>query len=229
MMANQAFYLTVTEFYILLTQANIQGLILFEEIKEAAQQVQDMAQSVLSLVEKDILTAAEDGRYLLSQYMKTVLDILEGAESTYVINGYLSSCPMQCFYFGGGLCLILQMDDFREGILRIELLDKTEAVEGLLSYEFMLDVEMFCHDARKWDNSDDVSVMMINSRADMDLLFDESVMMVIDCYLRNSVVPDQRAIVFSREERYFLAVSTDSQMQAGLFDKALFTNIFLEE
>lgn len=237
-MVDKAVYLTIYELYFLLIQRDLHGLVIFEEIKDCIPDNQEMAQGVLSLMERGILMASEDGCYHLSEDMETVLDILDEAKSTYVINGYLQSCPMQCFYFSGSLCLVLQMDDFREGFVRVEVLDKTDAVHGLLDYEFMPDLRPVPDDMEMMPGEPEefpegMPAVCLPDMEIEDLLSDESVVMVVDQYLKNSIyrntiLPDRRAGVLSVEGTCFLTVSTGREVNAEMFSDESFFNIFVE-
>lgn len=229
MIANKAIYLTLAEFYILLAQRKFLGLVIFEEIKKYTPNIQDIAQGMFSLTEKGILIAAEDKCYHMSQYVKTVLDILEEAKSTFVVNGCLSCIPMQCLYFGREKCLLLQMDDFRDGIIRIELTDRPGAINGFLECEFMPDADILRCESEESDVMDGIELAEeYLNRTNTDLLYDEAVLMIVERYLVNSSVPDKRAIVFSAEGNYFLAVATDEEKHVGMFETEAFFNLFLE-
>lgn len=229
MMGNKAIYLTVCEFYFLLIQRELDGLVIFEELTEYETDDRKMAQGFFSLVEKGILTADGEGCYHLSEYMRTVIDILEGAVGTFVIKGYLSSCPVQCLYFSSGLCLTVQMDDFRKDIARIEVQDQKDAVNGLLSYEFMPETDSFGYEAGEEPAPDDMETLMqLINRTDTELLSDESVLMIADWYLRGSAVPDKRVILSSIEERYFVIITAGGEMRAERFDSGMFASLFME-
>lgn len=229
-MVGKAIYLTLGELYFLLTQRNLQGLAVFEEIKRYIPEEQEMVQGVLSLTEKGILAISNEGNYYLAEMIKTALDILEQAESTFVINGYLLSCPMQCCYFKNDLCLILQMDDFRENFVRIELLERDDAVIGFLDYEFMPDLDIVQYEMGDASVPEDIDItnMQLLTMEIEELLSDEAVLLVVDRYLRNFTFPFQRAVVFSDQERYYLAVSTGKDMVIELFRQEAFTGLFVE-
>lgn len=229
-MVGKAIYLTLCELYFLLTQRNLQGLVVFEEIKGYIPEEHEIAQGVLSLVGKGILTVSEEGSYQLSETMKMMLDTLEQAKSTFVINGYLLSCPMQCCYFRNDLCLVLQMDDFRESFVRIELLEREDAVTGFLDYEFMPDldkVQYEVEDSSAFSDMDTID-MQLPALEIEKLLSDEAVLLVADRYARNSTFPAQRAVVFSEEEKYYMAVGTGRDMTIKTFGQEEFTKFFVE-
>lgn len=226
-MVNKAVYLTICEFYFLLIQQNIQGLILFEEIAKYVPEQRELAEGALSLMRKGVLIPCGDSCYHLSDEMKTVMNILNDARSTYVVNGQLLSCPMQCFYFMKDLCLILQMDDFREGMIRIEVSERQSAVDGLLDYEFMPDAAIFQLESEEELEDCGMEQEMISAAIEK-LLSDESVMLVVDRYVRNSVEPDSMTVVYSREEKYFMTVAARKEVHTALFKTELLYNLFLE-
>ena len=226
---NKAIYLSVCEFYVLLMQQNIQGIAVFEEIRNDTPDEQELAQGVISLMEKKLLTASGNNSYQLSEEIETMLDILEKTKSTFVINGYLSSCPMQCCYFYANLCLILQMDDHREDFVRIEILDKSEAINGFLAYEFMPDTDVFLYEIEEepdMGSKGELSALCLPESAVEDLLSDESVMMVIDRYARDSTVPDQRAVVCAIKEKDRFVVCTGRELHTEMFCSEAFTRFF---
>lgn len=227
-MVSKAVYLTIYEFYFLLIQQNIQGLILFEEIAEYVPEQHELAEGVLSLIRRGILIPCGDSCYHLSDEMKTVMNILNDARSTYVVNGQLLSCPMQCFYFMNDLCLILQMDDFREEMIRIEVSERQSAVDGLLDYEFMPDAVIFQLESEDGLADCDMEQEMISVEIEK-LLSDESVMLVVDRYMRNSVEPESRTVVYSREEKYFMTVAARKEVRTEFFKTESLYNIFVEE
>lgn len=229
-MGGKAIYLTLGELYFLLTQRNLQGLAVFEEIKGYIPEEQEIVQGVLSLTEKGILAISNEGSYHLSETIKTALDILEQAESAFVINGYLLSCPMQCCYFKNGLCLILQMDDFRENSVRIELLDRDDAVTGFLDYEFMPDADIVQCEMSDVSVPDDMDMtaMQMSAMEIEELLSDEAVLLVVERYFRNFTSPVRRAVVFSEQERYYLAVNTGRGLAVELFSQEAFSGLFAE-
>lgn len=232
----------VYEFYVLLLQGNLQGLAMFEEIQGCIPEKEEIAQGVLSLVDKNFLQISDDNAYSLTQEAKTILDILERAKSTFVINGQLSGCPMQCLYFSANLCLTLQMDDFRDGYVRIEVQDKTDAVNGLMDYEFMPDMDrirknagdspFFDHmemDGDKPQGAD--AIVMKKFEPDMDIenmLSEEEVMLIVDRYPRYADFPAKRAVIYSAEERYLLSVCENGESETEIFCMEAFSNLFVE-
>ncbi len=226
-MIDKAVYLTVYEFYILLTRGNPHGLVMFEEIQGYIPDREEIAQGVLSLLEKNYLETVDNDAFCLTKDVQTVLDIMDKAKSTFVISGHLSSCPMQCLYFSGGLCLILQMDDFRDGYVRIEVQDSAETVNGLLDYDFMLDMgENQTED--EFESKDTIAMKQFEPDMDIEtVLSDEEVMLIVDQYPRYSNCPVRRAVIYSDEERYFLSVCGNGERETEMFRNESFSNLFV--
>lgn len=192
--------MTIAEFYLLLMQRDLQGLVIFEKIREYMAGEGEMAQSVLSLAEKGLLRVSEDGSYCLSEGIKGMLDILEKAGGTFVINGYLLSCPTQCFYFHGGRCLILQMDDFREGFVRLEETAWRDAVLGLADYEFMPEETEGSGKCLASDMKKDFKAYSFKEDAE-SVLADRSVLLLADWFPKNAEGVDIRVAVMLTEEK----------------------------
>lgn len=229
-MGHQAFFFSICEFYFLLLQSSSQGLTLFEEIKNYMPTDSDIAEGVISLTEKGILTAV-DGHYRLAQEIKDALKILSGAKASYIVHGHLSGCPVQCLYFDKDQVLSLEMDEVRKSVVRLEVMDKCTAVSGLMEYEFMPEESLMEPDEDTWGFMLGVFENSFWNMEVEELLGNESVLLVIDRFLRGSETHSWRAAVVYRETNVFLCTFSDDDRKTELYSykRDNFMKLFMEE
>lgn len=133
----KAYYLDIAEFCLLVLQKKMEGVTFFSEISSYALDDQSLAQAVVSLVDKGLLSYADAHTYHLEQSLADAMKVLESAESTLVLQGQLHKMPMQCMYRKGEASLSLQMDEVYKNKIRVSVQPFRDAVLSIAANDFM--------------------------------------------------------------------------------------------
>ena len=210
---NKAYYLTICECMCLLLQGKAEGLKIFDEISAYLPSEKEMAEAVMSLNNGELIHA-EDGHYKPNSQVREFLEILGNTDSTYVINGHLSACAMECIYLYNGRGVSLRMDEHRKNYVRIEIEDLEEIVENLSENEFMPNLQ------DSLGKNNDISnasgpVLSFRERSLQELLKKHSVYMIIDRYKRYDGDVSKRFVIASENGLDFFVACYGNESAFG--------------
>lgn len=227
-MTNKAFYFSIPQFYFLIVQHNLHGLMFFEQIRNYTPEDQEIADAVMNLTEESMLLPAKDA-YTLNPDIRAGLDILDRATCTCISNSLLPGCLSECLYMAGEACLSVQMDELREGYVRAEAMNRREVCRRLLEHNFMPDSSE--SGAAKVDLKYAVRLGKVIPGLDVDArlaLSDEHMRLVVDEYRRGAFVPGLRVTVYSDEGVSLLSVRTAECVSVNEYSRQLFLKYFEE-
>lgn len=134
--SNRAIYFSMCELYVLIQSCHISEIFIFKEILEQDPSQEEISKAVIGLTNRGFLQGGGNC-FRMTEELRTIMDTLKYAEKTAQFRGQMMSIPQQILYFYEDRIVSLEMDEMREGYVRIARLSLDSLVEQILEYDFL--------------------------------------------------------------------------------------------